>query len=244
MSEANLWFKVLKSGRSCHGGSHAWSLPAGDQPGAWHELSSGTPVLCERGFHVTQEPAHWFGPGRDVYVAEIAGDITAPNPADADATKVAAQRCRLIRLATASELESVGIYVSGSHVCRPNKLSHASGSATVKAYDSATVEAYGSATVEASGSATVEAYDSATVEAYGSATVKAYDSATVEASDSATVKAYDSATVVVTRHAKPTVTLEGKAAEISWASGWAEFRRASSPPSVNTPSVATDGAGG
>ena len=73
-------------------------------------------------------------------------------------------------------------------------LLHASGSATVSAYDSAIVIAYGSV-VSASGSATVHASGSATVSAYGSATVRASGSATVSARESATVSARDSATV-------------------------------------------------
>ena len=198
-------YKVLKNGKSCHGGQQDWPLPTPAGPGEWLE-HVGRLLPCHSGYHLTRLPAVWYtGSGLDVYEAEYAGEHDA-----CDDDKIVCRKVRLIKKLTEEELVAVRVYLSGSHAAKEGKVA-ASGSATVLASGSATVEAYGSATVEASGfatvlastvatvrasdSATVEASGSATVEASGSATVAAYDFATVRASGSATVRAYDSATV-------------------------------------------------
>jgi hypothetical protein len=197
MTEVTQYYKVLKNGRSCHGGDLEWPLPQGDQPGEWIEYN-GRLVACEKGLHLTSDPAVWYTKsGLTVFVAEFDGDHY-----QCDDDKIVCRKVRLIRLATTEELICLRILLSGRHEIKSGKAIaydsatvKAWGSATVEAYDSATVKAYGSATVKAYGSATVEAWGSATVEAWGSATVEAYGSATVKAYDSATVKAYGSATV-------------------------------------------------
>lgn len=85
-------YKVLIGGRSCHGGTMAWSLPRDGQPGEWHEID-GPIELCERGLHLTPQPEAWWKEGAQVYEVEAEG-VTGDVMAD---TKVAARRVRLIR---------------------------------------------------------------------------------------------------------------------------------------------------
>ena len=135
-----------------HGGSLQWSLPRDGKPGDWHEVE-GEISLCNRGLHLTDDPAQWWEAGCVVFVAEGDG-ILGSCDAEHD-RKVVCRRARLIREATVDELTALRIYSSGAHEATPGKVSVASDSATVRASGSATVEASGSATVEASGSATV-----------------------------------------------------------------------------------------
>jgi hypothetical protein len=219
------YYKVLRNGRSFHGGDMAWSLPDGDTPGEWHEVT-GALSLCRHGLHLTSEPAKWWAPDASAFEAEYEGDLVTDG-----GDKVAVRRCRLVRRVESVGLEKIGILASGEHRVSSgywwaygSATVEAYGSATVRAYGSATVRAYGFATVEASGSATVEAYDFATVRASGSTTVEAYGSATVRASGFATVRAggsttaeaYDSATVISARlhSGKAIITLRDEAAHV------------------------------
>jgi hypothetical protein len=106
--------KVLKGGASWHGGSHAWSLPtqAADgtwEPGAW--TPPVTPHLCSTGYHLTRDPAQWWGSDAGVvgYLAEWDG--VAVERED----KVAVERCRLLRPLTREEQASCGIFTGGAH---------------------------------------------------------------------------------------------------------------------------------
>lgn len=87
------YYKVLVNGRSCHGGYMIWSLPTNDQPGEWHSVD-GDIVLCERGLHVTTNPAHWWKDGCIVYEAEIDGEIGGRND---EKCKIVVPKVRLIR---------------------------------------------------------------------------------------------------------------------------------------------------
>jgi hypothetical protein len=158
---AEVWYKVLVNGKSCHGGSLEWSLPKdnGDgthTPGAWHEVE-GRLSLCNNGLHVTNKPAKWWATGATAYLCEVGEERT-----EAETDKIAVRRCRLLKPLSKLEMFSVQVFLEGE----------------AKVSEGAAI-AFGSATVRASGSATVRAYGSATVEAYDSATVRAYDSATV-----------------------------------------------------------------
>jgi len=186
--EKNQGIKVLQSGASWHGGSHVWSLPQSQPdsvtPGAW--TPAVKPRLCSSGWHLTTEPARWWGPEGDVraYLAEWDGTVARAEGED----KFSVERCRLLRELTPDELATCGVFLFGEHEVRDG---------IAWAYGSSTVTAYGSSTVTAYDSSTVRAYDSSTVTAYDSSTVRAYDSSTVRAYDSSTVRAYDSSTVIL-----------------------------------------------
>src|SRR3990172_7913101 len=111
-----LLFKVLSAtGASCHGGSMQWSLPDGDKPGEWHDVS-GELTVCARGIHLTDEPARWYKPGCKVYVVEAEGVIGECK--DHDDRKVVARRVRLLREASETELVAVCFFTGGAHQVR------------------------------------------------------------------------------------------------------------------------------
>jgi hypothetical protein len=61
-------FKVLNGLKSCHGGSHTWTI------GEWVEVS-GELIPCENGIHLCREQdlVHWLG--KDIYEAEYDGKM-------------------------------------------------------------------------------------------------------------------------------------------------------------------------
>ena len=70
-------YKVLKNGKSCHGGQQDWPLPTPAGPGEWLE-HVGRLLPCHSGYHLTRLPAVWYtGSGLDVYEAEYAGEHDA-----------------------------------------------------------------------------------------------------------------------------------------------------------------------
>lgn len=176
-------YKVLRSGESWHGGAHRWSLPTLADDGTWTPgewTPAVAPVLCETGWHLTREPARWWGAGDVVaYLTETSGAETRYDEGDG---KCAVERCSLVRPLTRDELAALGVYTEGEHEVR-----------------SGTAYASGSARVRASGSATVTARDSATVTAYDSATVTAYGSARVHAAGQSVCTARRGASLVLTR---------------------------------------------
>ena len=104
-------YKVLASGQSCDGGTHAWSLPTRTAdgtwtPGAWHELPASQRVeTCRSGFHLTTDPRAWWRDGRAVYLAESSGERGQPRE-----DKVACRRVRLLRPVTAGDvLRDLGV---------------------------------------------------------------------------------------------------------------------------------------
>jgi hypothetical protein len=200
-------YKVLSAtGESQNGGALKWSLPGPNGPGEFHEVPAV--LICNRGLHLTAEPARWWKANSRVFEVE-AEHFGEQINWDGKRTKwhedkVVAQRVRLVRELSESELASVGIFKSGYHEVKENKLYIAEGSAQVTANGSAKVTAYGSAQVTANDSAQVTANDSAQVTAYGSAKVTANDSAQVTANGSAQVTANDSAKVTANDSAKVT----------------------------------------
>jgi hypothetical protein len=91
------YYKVLSNdGRSCHGGSAAWSLPVQNNdgswtPGEWMPRVKGRLVLCENGYHLAREQdlIHWLGEA--IYEAEPRGELIETDD------KVLARDCRLLR---------------------------------------------------------------------------------------------------------------------------------------------------
>lgn len=96
MKRQTIYFKVLQRGQSCHGGKLKWSLPKDRKPGGWHQVT-GRLKLCVKGLHVTERPHEWLSQGLSVYLCEVSGRRTKQNPQSNDTTKIAVERCRLLR---------------------------------------------------------------------------------------------------------------------------------------------------
>ena len=158
-SPAPTLFKVLVGGSSGHGGTLKWSLPEGDKPGEWHDVS-GDLTVCERGIHLTDEPARWYKPGCKVYVVEAEGVIGECK--DHDDRKVVARRVRLLREASETELVAVCFFTGGAHQVR-DRVAVALGSSSVEALGSSHVVARESSRVVAWGSSSVVAGDKVVV---------------------------------------------------------------------------------
>ncbi len=124
--------KVLKGGASWHGGEHAWSLPTQQPDGTWTPgdwTPSVKPKLCQSGWHLTQQPACWWGDDDSVvgYLAEYDGKVSGPDADDSDATKIAVERCRLLRPLTHEELADRGVFLSGEHEAITGGINYVSG---------------------------------------------------------------------------------------------------------------------
>jgi hypothetical protein len=91
-------YKVLRSGKSFHGGSLKWSLPKGKEPGKWHEVE-GPLERCRNGLHLTDDPLKLLpdekeDPHIQVFAVETDGEVI-----DFDGEFVA-RRVRLLREVT------------------------------------------------------------------------------------------------------------------------------------------------
>ena len=111
---ANQGSKVLRAGASWHGGDHTWSLPTRSTDGSWAPgewTPRVPPSVCLRGWHLTTEPARWWGAEGDVraYLAEWDGTVARREGDD----KFAVERCRLLRELTADDLASCGVFLAG-----------------------------------------------------------------------------------------------------------------------------------
>ena len=158
-----MYYKVLLDGKSFHGGDFEWSLPENGKPGKWHSVK-GDLKMCERGFHLTDNPPKWWDRTAKCYEVEYK-DALAPQD-----DKICVRKVRLVRELTEDDLVRLQIFYSGTHkVTSGNAL----------AYDSSQVTAYDSSRVTA--------YDSSQVTAYDSSQVTAHDSSRVEACDSSTI---------------------------------------------------------
>lgn len=73
-------YKILKDGTSCHGGDMEWSLPTLNDdgsytPGEWMTLAADRPlVLCKYALHLTDQPAAWYQPDTQCWLAEYRGE--------------------------------------------------------------------------------------------------------------------------------------------------------------------------
>ena len=233
-----MYYKVLLDGKSFHGGDFEWSLPENGKPGKWHSVK-GDLKMCERGFHLTDNPQKWWDRTAKCYEVEYK-DALAPQD-----DKICVRKVRLVRELTEDDLVRLQIFYSGTHKVTSGKaLAYdtsrvkALGSSQVTAHDfsqvtalnSSRVEAYGfsrvtasgSSRVTASGSSRVEAYGSSRVTAYGSSRVTAYGSSQVTAYNSSQVTAYNSSQVTAcdsstinSRFHSGTVELSGDAIHIN-----------------------------
>ena len=146
----NTAIKVLKNGRSHHGGTFEWPLPTQAADGTWTAgewTPSVRPQWCKAGYHLTRRAACWFGGDGDMdgvvaYLTEYDGAIDGPNlGATYDPTKFSVERCRLLRPLTVAELEASGVYLSGVHAEISTGKVVISGSARVESvFGSARVE--------------------------------------------------------------------------------------------------------
>jgi len=204
-------YKVLKSGRSFHGGELEWSLPAQREgvwtPGEWHSVEVELQEYTH-GLHVTDDPAVWWSTdaGLQCFEVEYEEGVRVGT-----SDKICCRRVRLMR--PVEDLTALRIANEGEYNWEINRNSHVfiygSAKATVTTYgrSQATVKTLGSsqATVKMwnISQATVKTYESgqATVETHGSsqATVKTYGSSR------ATVKTHDHSVVIDRSTVPPTI---------------------------------------
>ena len=129
------YYKVLKNGKSFHGGDMSWPLPVEGNPGEWVK-HSGYISPCRSGLHVTTEPARWMDVGADVFEVEVSGDIVPCDTAD----KFVCRELRLAKKLSESELIPLNVFSSGTHEIK-NAYAFCYGSSKVNAYGSSTVYA-------------------------------------------------------------------------------------------------------
>ncbi len=213
---AETYYKVIVDNASAHGGDFDWTahLPrptkAGAyRPGKWTPTIP-TPVICERGWHLTTDPMRWPKVGMQVYEAKP-GRV-----ADADGDKIVTDRCRLLRPAPETipdwwhaaerfireEIPATPWFHPDWNPDPSWRLFTAPtwDSARDSAWDSARDSAWASARDSAWDSACASARDSAWASACASAWDSAWDSACASACASAWDSAWDSALYVVTEH--------------------------------------------
>ena len=103
------FYKVLIDGKSCHGGYMEWSLPVDGKSGEQHQ-TDGEISICNRGLHLTSDPARWWRPGCKVYLAE-------PGPISGSLDdKIVSCSARLLKELTDAELSELKIFTSGTHI--------------------------------------------------------------------------------------------------------------------------------
>jgi hypothetical protein len=90
------YYKSLSAdGRSCNGGHSKWSLPTLQpdgtyKPGSWMPAIKN-PVLCERGYHLSERKDVMGWLNETLYEAEYRGEIVRGND------KIAVEQARLLR---------------------------------------------------------------------------------------------------------------------------------------------------
>jgi hypothetical protein len=89
-------YKILESGKSCHGGNLEWSLPKKDGkkwiPGDWHEVK-GNIEMCKSGIHLTDKPHKWYTWKCELFEAEADGVLDGGG----DDAKCVCRKARLIK---------------------------------------------------------------------------------------------------------------------------------------------------
>jgi len=148
-----LYKVTAPNGEPIHGGNGNWPLPTDGAPGAWLEVE-GEIKKCQRGLHLTSEPARWWKPGCRVWEVEADGLVGELD----SGRKIVCRRARLTReLVTASDLAAVHVYTEGEHRVSGETFALALGSSRVEAWESSSVVAWGSSSVVAWESSSVEA---------------------------------------------------------------------------------------
>ena len=71
------YYKILISGKSCHGGDSTWFLPIGKKPGKWMPRIDGELKLCERGYHIVkvEDILEWVKEDCQIFEAEPKGNV-------------------------------------------------------------------------------------------------------------------------------------------------------------------------
>lgn len=185
--------KVLRSGKSFHGGKLVWKLPklkdvmdrVGlklDDPSAWIP-GDWMPkiqhvVACGSGYHLTYNPAAWWQPTKRcvAYIAEYRGRPKMPSQSGRE-HKMAVPEVRLIRELTNAELTTFGIihsdFLSTENLEKLVKLHglravHFGGTARYTGLNipGVNIGVYGSATCNLTGSGSVAVYEQAKVNAF------------------------------------------------------------------------------
>jgi hypothetical protein len=117
MSKSKPLYKVLRRGRSCHGGKLKWSLPKNGKPGKWMEIDTekeGEIDPCCIGLHLTNRPDLWWLEGTSIYLVEVHKKAVRrwayefPYSRCGRSDKIAVSKCRLVRLLTRKERAHLG----------------------------------------------------------------------------------------------------------------------------------------
>jgi phage gp45-like len=191
-------FKVLRDGRSCHGGSLTWPLPSQNEdgswtPGEWVEVS-GPLSMCSNGLHLTTNPREWYVEAAQVYAAEYDGEIVRDDGSD----KVCVRRARLLSEVAWSDH---GVYHEGHHDLY--------GNAQATLYGNAQARLYGNAQATLYGNAQARLYDNAQATLYGNA--QATLSGNAQATLSGNAQATLSGNAQATLYGNAQATLYGNA---------------------------------
>jgi len=85
------YYKILRDGRSCHGGELKWSLPHDGKPGKWMPKIIGELVPCKNGYHLCRRSdiIKWLD--AEIYEAEYLGEIVESD------SKVVVRQARLLK---------------------------------------------------------------------------------------------------------------------------------------------------
>ena len=114
--------KVLKGNRSWNNGTFSWDLPTQNADGTWTP-GAWTPKVdidyCRSGYHGTNCAPKWWGEGVTAWWMEYHPDAKIITPdqggPSGEGNKFCGEQCRLVRPLTRGELESQGVYLTGTH---------------------------------------------------------------------------------------------------------------------------------
>ena len=87
------YYKILRNGCSCNGGSMEWGLPKGKRPGKWRHVK-GELSPCNRGIHLATQPHQTWFRHLDCQVFEVEPGKRIIPHGDG---KIVTEKARLIR---------------------------------------------------------------------------------------------------------------------------------------------------